>query len=80
LFQNNLTKNSIFSYYIFDRFIDEFIEVVPLSNINYKYENGEIVYLIRKKMNLKSNANTLFKCIYIKFKKWYNEKNIKRGK
>jgi len=39
----------MFSYCIFNRCTDEFIGIVSLSNINYKYENSEIGYWILDK-------------------------------
>lgn len=46
---NSITDNSAIELGIFSNNADEFIGVVSLHKINYKYGNGEIGYWIRKK-------------------------------
>lgn len=46
---NSITDDSLIELGIFSILTEEFIGVVSLSNINYKFENGEIGYWIRKK-------------------------------
>lgn len=53
---NSISDDSSIELGIFDNFTDEFVGVVALNNIDYKYENGEIGYWTRKKFWKKGYA------------------------